>query len=457
MFDINFIRDQFPITKQCFSVYGKKEPKNLIYFDHGASTHPSLRVLNKYMNFLEHCYSNVHRGKHFLSMISTELFDNVYSTIFNFIHAEKDENAVILTSNTTTALDIAACVMSEFDGITLVSLMEHHSNDLPHRKRSKVIHFGLNADGTIDMNDLESKLKLNKVKLVAVTGASNVTGFLPDIYMIAKLAHRYGAKIVVDAAQLLAHKEIDVKPNSDESHIDFLAAAGHKAYAPFGSAFLFGPRNILDSAYPYIPGGGTVIYVTEDDVYFDKSPDRHQGGTPNIAGAIALAESLDFLSDIGMSNIRQHEVELAEHALNLLHKIPTLQILGDIKPENRLGVIAFNVGDIDNNLVSMILNYESAIATRNGCFCAHPYLHFLLGLKDTTELRMKLVRGDEVDLPGAVRLSVGIYNTEEEIDELARMLHIVAERKWQASYEKVIPSLECKDFMISSSREFTKA
>jgi selenocysteine lyase/cysteine desulfurase len=378
-------------------------------------------------------------------MISTELFDNVYNTIFRFIHAEKDENAVIITSNTTTALDIAACVMSEYEGITLVSLMEHHSNDLPHRKRSKVIHFGLNPDGTIDMNDLESKLKSNKVKLVAVTGASNVTGFLPDIYTIAKLSHRYGAKILVDAAQLLAHKEIDVKPNADEAHIDFLAAAGHKAYAPFGSAFIFGPRSILDKAAPYIPGGGTVIYVTEDDVYFDKSPDRHQGGTPNIAGAIALAESLDFLSEIGMTNIRQHEVELAEHALKLLHEVPSLKILGDIKPENRLGVIAFNVGDIDNNLVSMVLNYESAIATRNGCFCAHPYLHFLLGLKDTTELRMKLVRGDEVDLPGAVRLSVGIYNTKEEVDELAKMLNIISERKWQASYEKLVPNAYCKE------------
>ena len=449
MFDIKSIRDQFPITKQTFSIYGSNEPRNLIYFDHGASTHPSLRVLNKYRDFLEHYYSNVHRGKHFLSMISTELFDNVYNTIFNFIKGDKEFNSIILTSNTTTALDIAACVMSDYEGITLVSLMEHHSNDLPHRSRSKVVHFGLNPDGSIDMNDLERKLKENKVKLVAVTGASNVTGFLPDIYEIARLAHRHSARILVDAAQLLAHVPIDVKPNGNESHIDFLAAAGHKAYAPFGSAFLFGPTDVFDNADPYIPGGGTVIYVTEDDVYYTKSPDRHQGGTPNIAGAIALAESLNFLSDVGLENIRHHEIELTDYALGKLKTIPEIQILGNIKSKNRLGVISFNIGELNNNLVSMVLNYESAIATRNGCFCAHPYLHFLLGLTDTTELRAKLVKGEEVDLPGAVRLTIGIYNTKEEIDELIRMLNIISRKQWKANYDMLGNNFACKEIVLN--------
>ncbi len=445
MFDIKAIRDQFPITKQTFSVYGSNEPRSLIYFDHGASTHPSQRVLNKYIDFLENYYSNVHRGKHFLSMISTELFDNVYSTIFNFIKGNKKENSIIVTSNTTTALDIAASVMSGYDGVTLVSLMEHHSNDLPHRARSKVIHFGLNPDGSIDMNDLERKLKENKVKLVAVTGASNVTGFLPDIHQMARLAHRHSAKILIDAAQLLAHRPIDVKPNSDESHIDFLAAAGHKAYAPFGSAFLFGPRDVLDTADPYIPGGGTVVYVTADDVYYTKSPDRHQGGTPNIAGAIAFAESMNFLSEVGLENIRDHEVELTDYALNRLKEIPDVKILGNIAPQNRLGVLSFNVGDLNNNLVAMVLNHESAIATRNGCFCAHPYLHYLLGLTDTTELRAKLVMGEEVDLPGAVRLTIGIYNTREEIDELIKMLKIIAAKQWKANYDKLDSNFACKE------------
>lgn len=448
MFNIDSIREQFPITQQTFNVYGSDEPRKLIYFDHGASTHPSLPVLNKYIDFLKHYYSNVHRGKHFLSMISTELFDNVYNTIFNFIRGDKDENSIVLTSNTTTALDMASSVMSGYDGITLVSLMEHHSNDLPHRSRGKVVHFGLNPDGSLDMNDLEKNLKENKVKLVAVTGASNVTGFLPDIHEIARLAHRYGARILVDAAQLLAHRPIDVKPNSDESHIDFLAAAGHKAYAPFGAAFLFGPRDVFDTAEPYIPGGGTILYVTEDDVYYTKSPDRHQGGTPNIAGAIALAESLNFLSGIGLENIRHHEVELTDFALKELKTIPGIRLLGNIAPENRLGVISFNVGDLNNNLVSMILNYEAAIATRNGCFCAHPYLYMLLGLEDTAELRAKLVLGEDVELPGAVRLSIGIYNTSEEVGELIKMLNIISKGQWKANYEKLDSNYACKEIKL---------
>jgi selenocysteine lyase/cysteine desulfurase len=298
------------------------------------------------------------------------------------------------------------------------------------------------------MNDLEGKLKKNKVKLVAVTGASNVTGFVPDIHAIARMAHRYGARILVDAAQLLAHRSIDVKPNSDESHIDFLAAAGQKAYAPFGSAFLFGPRDVLDNASPYIPGGGTVVYVTEDDVYYTSSPDRHQGGTPNIAGAIALSESLNFLSEVGLDKIRHHEAELTGYALGKLESVPDLQILGNIKPENRLGVISFNVGELNNTLVAMILNYESAIATRNGCFCAHPYLHRLLGITDTTELRAKLVMGEEVELPGAVRLTIGIFNTQDEIDELIKMLGIIARREWKANYDNLDSNFACKEIKL---------
>src|SRR5688572_28788091 len=178
MLDIKYIRDEFPITQKCFTVHGSDTPRRLIYLDHGASTHPCKTVLNKYIDFIKNYYSNVHRGKHYLSMMATEFFDRVYHIIFEYINAEKDPNAIVLTSNTTSALDMVACFMEDTEGITLVSLMEHHSNDLPHRHRGKVLHFGLNPDGSIDMADLEKKLKENKVKLVAVTGASNVTGVI---------------------------------------------------------------------------------------------------------------------------------------------------------------------------------------------------------------------------------------------------------------------------------------
>lgn len=451
MFDINYIRQEFPITEKCFTVFGSDVPQKLIYLDHGASTHPSRTVLNKYTDFIKNYYSNVHRGRHFLSMIASEFFDRVYDIIFDFINAERVPNAIILTSNTTAALDMVACFMEDTEGITLVSLMEHHSNDLPHRHRGKVLHFGVNKDGSIDMDDLETKLKQNKVKLVAVTGASNVTGFIADIHRIACLAHENGAKILVDAAQLLAHRKIDVKPNDNIEHIDFLAAAGHKAYAPFGSAFLFGPREVLDSAKPYVPGGGTVLFVSEDDFVYASSPDRHQGGTPNIAGAIALAESLHFLKKIGLDDIREHEVELTEYALSRLKEVQDINILGNIKASNRLGVITFNIGDINNGLVANILNNEGAIATRNGRFCAHPYLSFLLGRHDNETIIQRLKSGEKFDIGGAVRISFGIFNNTEEVDRVIAMLKIISQRKWKANYDDDSQFFNCKDMELSAS------
>lgn len=451
MLDIEYIREEFPITKKCFQVYGSTEPKNLIYLDHGASTHPCSTVLNKYIDFIKNYYSNVHRGKHYLSMIATELFERVYDSIFKFINASKPDNAIVLTANTTSALDMTAWLMKDYEGITLVSLMEHHSNDLPHRHRGEVLHFGVNKDGTLDMHDLEHKLAKHKVKLVAVTGASNVTGSINDIHKIAELAHKHGARILVDAAQILAHKQINVKPNNDPQHIDFLAAAGHKAYAPFGSAFLFGPREVLDRVQPYTPGGGTVLFVSEHDYIYASSPDRHQGGTPNIAGAIALAESLNFLSVAGLENVRQHEIELTEYALNRLKDVPEINILGDIPAGNRLGVITFNIGELSNGLVADILNHEGAIATRNGRFCAHPYLSFLLGRSDSEEIIERLRRGEKFDIGGAVRISFGIYNTESEVDDVVENLKMIANRKWKAKYDDDSAYFDCKGVQLSAS------
>src|SRR5512134_1222697 len=235
MFDVDAIREQFPITRQRFQVLGDAQPRPLIYLDHGASTHPPTPVLDTYKDFLEHSYANVHRGRHYLSELATDRFEHVKDDILRFIGAEPDRRALILLGNTTQALDLASHVMAGRPGTTLVSLMEHHSNDLPHRARGEVVHFGVQDDGTLDYQDLEAKLAAGRVKLVAVTGASNVTGYLTDLPRIARLAHAHGARILVDAAQLLAHAPLRVLPTDDPAHIDFLAGAGHKAYAPFGS------------------------------------------------------------------------------------------------------------------------------------------------------------------------------------------------------------------------------
>ena len=180
--------------------------------DHGASTHPPRPVLDTFKDFLEHSYANVHRGQHYLSQMATDRFEHVSDDILRFIGAEPDRRGLILLGNTTQALDLAAHVMAGHEGITLVSLMEHHSNDLPHRARGEVVHFGVREDGTLDYDDLEAKLQAQRVKLVAVTGASNVTGYIVDVHRVARLAHAHGARVLIDAAQRLAHESLCVLP-----------------------------------------------------------------------------------------------------------------------------------------------------------------------------------------------------------------------------------------------------
>jgi selenocysteine lyase/cysteine desulfurase len=283
------------------------------------------------------------------------------------------------------------------------------------------------------------------VKLVAVTGASNVTGYLVDVHRVARLAHAHGARVLVDAAQLLAHSRVRVLPSGEAGHLDFLAGAGHKAYAPFGSAFLYGPVDLLDEAPPYIPAGGTVVYVTEDEAFFKKSPDRHEGGTPNIAGAVALAAALRFLEEVGIEEVRTHELLLVEKAMDALHRLDGVQVLGHPDPALRIGALSLTIEGVPHELAATILNREAAIAVRNGCFCAHPYLHRLLKLEDTTELRRRLVAGEEVDLPGAVRPTFGIFNTEAEVDELVRMIRVIRDRAWKGRYGDLPGAAACKE------------
>lgn len=199
--DTRAIRDQFPITRQRFRVAGRDESLAVIYMDHAASTHPPTIVLDTYRDFLERSYSNVHRGSHYLSQLATDRFEEVREVVRSFISARGDGSTIMFLGNTTQALDLAAHVMEKSEGVTLVSLMEHHSNDLPHRARGTVIHFGVLPDGTLDYEDLDRKLREHNVKLVTVTGASNVTGYTPDIHRIARMAHAHGARILVDAAR----------------------------------------------------------------------------------------------------------------------------------------------------------------------------------------------------------------------------------------------------------------
>jgi cysteine desulfurase/selenocysteine lyase len=426
--DHRALRALFPIAGQRVRVAGRREPQPLIYLDNGASTHPPRPVLDTYRDFLERSYSNVHRGRHRLSRSATDRFERTRDDIRRFISARGEESTVILLGNTSQALDLAAHVMAGVEGVTLVSLLEHHSNDLPHRRRGQVVRVGLLPDGTLDYGGLERLLRAHRVRLVALTGASNVTGYLPDIDRVARLAHAHGARILVDAAQLLAHARIDVRPEGHPAHIDFLAAAGHKAYAPFGSSFLFAPRDLCDRASPYVPAGGTVFWVSPDDVRFRASPERHEGGTPNIAGAVGLAAALGFLERVGLDAIRKHERALTEQALDGLGALDGVTVLGHPDPGQRTGVVSFNVEGVPHEVVATRLDREGGIAVRDGCFCAQPYVHHLLAIENAADVRRALESGNESGLPGAVRASLGIHNTAADVAALVAIVRRIRDR-----------------------------
>lgn len=416
-FDVDAIRAQFPILQRELTlVDGRKVP--LTYFDHGASTHAPLPVIEAVNDLMMNKYANIHRGNHTLSLESSDLFDDVQETIAAFVGTDTERSAVIFTQNTTMALDIVAHTMSFTPGATLTTLMEHHSNDLPHRSRGEVLHADVDEFGRVLYEDVQEKLDQGGVKLLAVTGASNVTGYMPDIARLARMAHAAGAKILVDAAQLYAHAAIDVKPAEHPEHIDFLAIAGHKAYSPYGGAALIADRDVMDAVPPYMAGGGTVRWVTADNALWTTGPDRHMGGTPNIPGAIALGAATKFLADVGMDNVRQHEVELIDYALKRFAEFDDIVLFGPQESKQKGAVFSFVPGNASHAAFSTALDRHYGIATRNGCFCAHPLLHKLLKLGDTTQWTDALNRGESIELPGAVRAAVGIYNTQGELDLL---------------------------------------
>ncbi len=430
-FDAARVRADFPIlARRVRTADGRLRP--LVYLDHGASTHAPQPVLDAVQEFCASTYANVHRAHHALSQEASAQFEDACATMGRFVGADPATQPVVLGQNTTHVLDIAAHLVAGRKGKTLTTLAEHHSNDLPHRRRGKTLHAEVDEDGRLLLEDVERKLQKNRVKLLAVTGASNVTGLMPPVHKLARLAHDNGALILVDAAQLLAHAPLDAKPMDHPEHLDLVAGAGHKAYAPFGSAFLAAPQDLLDEAPPYLPGGGTVQWVTEDDVLFKNGAERHMAGTPNIVGAVAFAAALRYLDDIGMERVRAHELDLTRLALRRfaeLEETECLRLLGPRGPAaaaEKVGVFAFTMGACSHGEASVLLDRHFAIATRNGCFCAQPLLNRLLRLGATPAWTKAVTKGQPVEIPGATRATFGLYNTEGDVETLADALGRIA-------------------------------
>lgn len=378
--------------------------------DYGAST-PALTIVSAYLNEILPFYASVHRGAGYASQISTSVYENAREIVRGFVGGRPDDS-VIFTRNTTDSLNLlAGCLPTEDGqptGEVLYLDIEHHANLLPWQG---VPHRSIVAAATLaeTINNVRDALAQGGVSLLAVTGASNVTGEILPIAALADLAHEFGARILVDAAQLAPHRRIDIAA----SGIDYLAFSGHKLYAPFGAGVLIGRPDWLDAGTPHLAGGGAVREARLDSVSWATGPARHEGGSPNVLGAATLARATQVLAALDQDEWHAHEAAIRSHLVEGLRNIDGVtvhQIFQDTNPDtDTIGVVNFSLEGYDAGLVAAYLAAEHGIGLRDGRFCAHPLLK-RLGLPSGS-LRASFGVGSRLE--DASRLVAGI-------DELKR-------------------------------------
>ncbi|AHF05963.1 aminotransferase class V-fold PLP-dependent enzyme [Desulfitobacterium metallireducens] len=412
---------------EAFVPQAKGESAPAINFDNAATTPPFNKVMHEINQFAPF-YSSIHRGTGYKSILSSQVYENARKVVLSFVGGLSDQNTVIFVKNTTEAINKLAYRLwnPRKKEVVLTTWMEHHSNLLPWRNKFQVDYVELNEQGGLNLEDLERKLQhyQGTVKLVTVSGASNVTGIMNPIHHIAEIAHRYQAKILVDAAQLAPHAAIDMRPNSSPEHIDFLAFSAHKMYAPFGIGALIGPMQVFEQGNPEHSGGGTVQFVTKDRVIWDDPPHKEEAGTPNILGIVALVAAIETLNKIGMKTVFKQEERLLHYTQKKLEKMPGIKLYTSLTASPRIGVIPFNIVGMHHEQVAQALSWKGRIAVRNGCFCAQPYVQKLLRISDR-EME-KVINNPLLPRPGIVRVSFGLYNTIEEVDQMLAVLQEIA-------------------------------
>jgi selenocysteine lyase/cysteine desulfurase len=381
--------------------------------DYAASA-PALTAVAEHVATALPFYASVHRGAGYASQVSTALLENSRACIGRFVGARTDD-VVVLVRNTTDALNLLAGAVPD-GGAVLYLDVEHHANLVPWQRRGHVV---LEAAPTIreTLADLDAALAATPTALVAVTGASNVTGELLPIERVARIAHRHGARVAVDAAQLAPHRRISLA----ESDLDYIAFSGHKLYAPYGAGALIGRRDWLDAAPAYLAGGGAVRAVTAEDTEWAAAPARHEAGTPNVLGAAALAKSCETLAARGEAALAAREAALRDRLTGGLARhleIRVLRIWAD--STDAIGVVAFTVAGYDAGWVAAYLSAEHAIGVRDGRFCAHPLLA-RLGL----------------GADGAIRASFGVGSTAADVDRLLAAVEQLLTTGPEWSYERV--------------------
>lgn len=403
-FNIEEIRALFPVLHQ--EVHGKP----LIYFDNAATTQKPTAVLEALMGYYENDNANIHRGAHTLADRATRYFESTRKSIRNFINA-KEEAEIIFTKGTTESINLVASTfgrkfITKGDEI-LISTMEHHSNIVPwqmlcEEKEAILKVIPINDEGEIIFEEFE-KLISEKTKLISIVHVSNALGTINPVKNIIEKAKSVGAKVLVDGAQSSSHLDIDIQ----ELDCDFFAFSAHKLYGPTGLGILYGKREILESMPPYQGGGEMIKEVTFQKTTYSDIPFKFEAGTPNIADVIAFQKSLEFIQNLGKSNIKKHEDELLAYATEQMKEIKGFIPVGTA--EQKVSVLSFNINGMHPFDVGVMLDAQG-IAVRTGHHCTQPLMH-------------------RFGLEGTVRASFSVYNTKAEIDQMVASVAKIAKIK----------------------------
>jgi cysteine desulfurase/selenocysteine lyase len=401
-FNVEKIRHDFPILQQ------KINGNALVYLDNAATTQKPQIVLDALKDYYSNINANVHRGVHTLSVQATEAYENARSTCQKFINASESRE-IIFCRGTTEAINLVAQsygrkILKAGDEI-LISQLEHHSNIVPWQMLCE--HTGailkvapINEQGEIIISEYE-KLLSDKTKLVAINHVSNSLGTINPVKIMTTMAHKVGAKVLLDGAQALAHVDVDVQ----DINCDFYATSGHKVYAPMGIGFLYGKAALLEAMPPYQGGGEMIQQVSFTKTTYAQIPQKFEAGTPNVGDAISFAAALTYLKTIGLEAIHAYEHELLQYGTQKAENFPGLRIIGTAK--HKISILAFVLEGIHPHDVGTILDHDG-IAVRTGHHCTMPLMEFF-------------------KVPATVRASIAFYNTKHEIDELFRALKKVKE------------------------------
>jgi len=397
-FDITAIREQFPVLSR------EVKGRSLVYFDNAATSQKPQQVIDALVNYYTTYNANIHRGIHTLAEEATAAFEETRDAVQEFIHASAREE-IIFTRGTTESINLVAYTwgrqnIKSGDEI-IISTMEHHSNIVPwqilcEEKGAILRVIPINDKGELLMDEYR-KLLNSRTKLVSIVHASNALGTINPVRQIIEEAHLAGAVVLVDGAQSTVHLDIDVQ----EMDCDFFAFSAHKLYGPTGTGILFGKKRLLESMPVFLGGGEMIREVTFAKTTYNDLPYKFEAGTPNIADVIAFKTALQFIEDTGKEKIRKHEHELLEYATKQLEEIPGLRIIGSAR--EKVSVISFIVDNTHPQDIGILLD-NRGIAVRTGHHCAEPLMQ-------------------RFGIRGTIRASFAVYNTKDEVDELAIGLH----------------------------------